>query len=205
MLRPMKPGFRFGQSGATLIEVLVAILILSFGMLSLGAMMSFAVQLPKLSGYRSTATNLASSYVDRIRANPIGFQGDQYTADLNGASWSFADIPLGSTVCAYPTCTASTLADMDKAATRRAIRRELPAGDMKMWCSDPTAPTAPTTVIPCTSATQGNLWIVWQEPSTNSLLGATSDDCPTDVNSTYTGYPTSPTPARCLYVRFKIE
>lgn len=74
MLRPMKPGFRFGQSGATLIEVLVAILILSFGMLSLGAMMSFAVQLPKLSGYRSTATNLASSYVERIRANPIGFQ-----------------------------------------------------------------------------------------------------------------------------------
>ena len=95
-----------------------------------------------------------------------------------------------------------TLADMDIAATRRAVRRELPAGDMEMWCSDP---TAPTTAIACTSATQGNLWIVWQEPSTNSLLGATSDDCPTDVDSTYTGYPTSPTPARCLYVRFKIE
>ena len=204
MLRPMKPGFRFGQSGATLIEVLVAILILSFGMLSLGAMMSFAVQLPKLSGYRATATNLASSYIDRIRANPIGFQFNQYTAALNGASWSFTDIALSD--CAYPNCTTGasghTLADMDIAATRRAVRRELPAGDMEMWCSDP---TAPTTAIACTSATQGNLWIVWQEPSTNSLLGATSDDCPTDVDSTYTGYPTSPTPARCLYVRFKIE
>ena len=205
MLRPMKPGFRFGQSGATLIEVLVAILILSFGMLSLGAMMSFAVQLPKLSGYRSTATNLASSYVERIRANPIGFQGNQYTAPLHGASWSFADDIL-SADCTYPDCNTgalgNTLALMDIAATRRAIRRELPAGDMKMWCSDP---TAPTTAIACTSATQGNLWIVWQEPSTNSLLGATSDDCPTDVGSTYTGYPTSPTPARCVYVRFKIE
>lgn len=197
------------QSGATLIEVLVAILILSFGMLSLGAMMSFVVQLPKLSGYRATAANLASSYVERIRANPDGFNGDQYSASLNGASWSFTDIPLSD--CAYPACTTGaaghTLADMDIAATRRAVRRELPAGDMEMWCSDP---TAPTTAIPCTNTsttntTQGNLWIIWQEPSTNSLLGASSDDCPPDVTSTYTGYPTLLTPARCLYVRFKIE
>ena len=36
------------QIGASLIEVLVAMLILAFGMLSLSSMLSLAVQLPKL-------------------------------------------------------------------------------------------------------------------------------------------------------------
>jgi type IV pilus assembly protein PilV len=188
------------QAGASLIEVLVAILLLSFGMLALGAMMSFSVQAPKLSAYRATAANLAASHVERMRANPEGFADSSYTAALNDSSWSFADIALSD--CTYPNCTKPTLATMDIKATRRAVRRELPAGDMVMWCSTPAAPTTSTA---CTKATQGNLWIVWQEPSTNSLLGASSDYCPPTVTATYTGYPTTPTPARCLYLRFKIE
>lgn len=188
------------QDGASLIEVLVAILLLSFGMLSLGAMLSFAVQAPKLSAYRATASNLASSHVERMRANPEGFANDRYTADLNGSSWSFTDIAVSD--CSYPNCTETTLATMDIQATRHAVRQELPAGDMEMWCS---TPSAPTTATSCTKSTQGNLWIIWQEPNTNSLLGSSSDQCPSDVTSAYTGYPTSPTPARCLYLRFKIE
>lgn len=188
------------QQGASLIEVLVAILLLSFGMLALGAMLSFAVQAPKLSAYRATAANLAASHVERMRANPEGFANNQYTATLNDSQWSFTAINLSN--CSYPDCTETTLATMDVGETRRAVRRELPAGDMVMWCS---TPDAPTTAITCTKATQGNLWIVWQEPGTNSLLGASSDYCPPTVTSTYTGYPSSPTPARCLYLRFKIE
>lgn len=191
---------RHHQTGSSLIEVLVAILLLSFGMLALGAMLSFAVQAPKLSAYRATAANLAASHVERMRANPEGFANDHYTAALNDSSWSFTAIALSD--CSYPDCTETTLATMDEKATRRAIRRELPAGDMVMWCS---TPADPTTAVACSKTTQGNLWIVWQEPSTNSLLGSSSDNCPPSVTSTYTGYPTAPTPARCLYLRFKIE
>ena len=192
------------QEGASLIEVLVAILLLSFGMLALGAMMTFAVQAPKLSAYRATASNLAASHVERMRANPEGFANNRYTAALNDSSWSFVPIttPSSPADCVYPACAEDTLATLDEKATRRAVRQELPAGDMVMWCSTPAAPTAATA---CTKATQGNLWIVWQEPSTNSLLGASSDYCPPTVTATYTGYPTTPTPARCLYLRFKIE
>ena len=86
MLRTMKPTAGFKQTGASLIEVLVAILILSFGMLSLGAMMSFGVQLPKLSGYRATATSLAAGYTERVRANPNAFTNNLYTAALNETS-----------------------------------------------------------------------------------------------------------------------
>lgn len=194
------------QSGASLIEVLVAVLLLSFGMLALGAMLSFAVQAPKLSAYRATASNLAASHVERMRANPDGFANNRYTATLNDSGWSFTPIttPSSPADCVYPDCTEATLATMDEKATRRAVRRELPAGDMVMWCSAPSAPVPPiaaTSAIACNKASQGNLWIIWQEPSTNSLLGASSDQCPISVTSTYTGS----NPARCIYVRFKIE
>ena len=61
------------QMGSSLIEVLVAVVLLSLGMLSLGISLSFAVQMPRLSGYRATAINLAVSHIERIRANPGGF------------------------------------------------------------------------------------------------------------------------------------
>ena len=181
------------QTGASLIEVLVAILILSFGMLSLGAMMSFGVQLPKLSAYRATATSLASSYVERVRANPNAFTSNLYSAPLNEASaWSIADILPLSPDCQYADpCTEATLATMDIQASRRAVRRALPAGDMIMKCDTGT----------CTKADYGNLWIVWQEPSTFAALNpASSDNCPAEATTAYS----SPAP-RCLYVRFKIE
>jgi type IV pilus assembly protein PilV len=191
------------ERGATLIEVLVAMLLLAFGMLAIGSMMAFAVQGPKMSAYRSTAANLAASHVERMRANPEGFASNSYTSALNGSGWSFATIDPTSADCAYPACTETTLAAMDIQAARGAIRRELPAGDMRMWCSTPGA--TPPTAVACTKATQGNLWVIWQEPNTNMLLGASSDYCPPDLTSTYTGYPTSPTPARCLYIQFKVE
>ena len=179
------------QTGASLIEVLVAILILSFGMLSLGAMMSFGVQLPKLSAYRATATSLASGYIERVRANPNAFTSNLYSAALNETSaWSFADIVLSDCQYADP-CTEATLATMDIQASRRAVRRALPAGDIIMKCDTGT----------CTKADYGNLWIVWQEPSTFAALNpASSDNCPAEATTAYS----SPAP-RCLYVRFKIE
>ena len=191
MLGAVNPTAGARQTGASLIEVLVAILILSFGMLSLGAMMSFGVQLPKLSAYRATATSLASGYIERVRANPNAFTSNLYSAALNETSaWSFTDIALSD--CQYATpCTEATLATMDIQASRRAVRRALPAGDMIMKCD----------VGTCTKADYGNLWIVWQEPSTFAALNpASSDNCPAEATAAYS----SPAP-RCLYVRFKIE
>jgi type IV pilus assembly protein PilV len=175
------------QFGASLIEVLVAVLLLSFGMLSLGAMMAFSVQMPKLSGYRTTATNIASDHIERIRANAGEFALGTYSS---GSSYdgTFNDIPLNN--CAYPNCTASTLATMDIAATRNAVRVLLPAGGMLVTCD----------AVGCGNPNAyGNLWIVWQEPSTSAALNPTSsDNCPAQITNSYT----NPAP-RCLYVRFK--
>jgi type IV pilus assembly protein PilV len=180
------------QIGSSLIEVLVAILILAFGMLSLGGLLSFGVQLPKLSGYRATAAILAASYVERIRANPDGFANGFYQEDLS-YDGTFTVPSLSD--CTYPACTstsaANTLATMDEAYMKRTLRQELPAGGMRVQQS---------TVGGGTSTTQGDLWIVWQEPSNPATLSPSgSDNCPSQVTGTYT----SPRP-RCLYIRFQL-
>ena len=187
----MKPGrcHPRRQGGALLIEVLVAMLLLSFGMLSLGAMLSFAVQLPKLSGYRSQAVSLASSHIDRIRSNPGGFR--YYAQPLHETTWSFDDIELDD--CQYPNCVSDSLAAMDDAATRQAVRIALPAGDVLVTCD----------TTPCHESSHGNVWIVWQEPSTKAALDASSsDNCPAQVKAIYTRPQPYP-PPRCLYVGFK--
>jgi type IV pilus assembly protein PilV len=174
------------QSGATLVEVLVSVLILSLGMLSLSSMMAFAVQMPKLSGYRATAANIASSHIERIRANRDGFVAGDY-ATVSSYDGSFG--PLFPQPCAYPTCTVSSLARMDDAATKQWARSALPAGGVLTMC-DP---------HPCTSASMGNIWIMWQEPKTRAGLDpAFSDSCPPPGIATFV----NPRP-RCLYARFK--
>ncbi len=178
------------QSGSSLIEVLVAILLLSFGLLSLGAMLSFAVQAPKLAGHRAVAANLAAAHVERIRANPSGFTTNAYQPHLSydGTNNDIRFDP--SKYCDYPNCDATSLATMDMFVAERAARQELPAGGMIMKCEGGA----------CTAQSYGNLWIVWQEPASFAVNPfADSDNCPTEVTGTYT----NPQP-RCLYVRFAI-
>lgn len=175
----MKSSARHQQSGVSLIEVMVAIGLFSVGILALGAVLSFAVHLPKLAAYRATATHLASSHVERIRANP----GGNYNSALN-YDGTFTAIPLAN--CVYPTCTSATLVDMDSAFTQNAARTQLPGGGLQVNCDG----------IPCTS---GNLWIVWQEPSTFAAFNPRhSDNCPPEV----TGKFSTPKP-RCLHLKFK--
>ena len=174
------------QSGASLIEVLVAILLLSFGMLSLGAMLSFSVQAPKMAGYRAAAANLASAYVERIRANPTGYESGAYNV-ASSYDGTFNDIAV--VACTYPNCTETSMATMDITTMQRAARVELPAGGVVMTCD----------TTPCTLNGAANLWVIWQEPSTFAALNPTSaDNCPTAVSAF-----TNPKP-RCLYLRFKV-
>jgi type IV pilus assembly protein PilV len=171
----MRPLHLSRQLGASLLEVLVAILILSFGMLALSGMLAFSVQMPKLAAYRATATSLAAGHIERMRANPQGFALDDYKETMTYNS----TLPV-VTACTYPSCTPDTIAALDKNDTNQAVRKQLPVGGMR------------------------DIWIIWQEPSTFAALDtATSDECP-DPTAAPTFSPfTAPKP-RCLHVRFKL-
>jgi len=179
-IRPVKRLLTRNQCGATLIEVLIAMLLFSVGTLSVGLMLSYAVQLPKLAAYRATATHLAAGHIERMRANP----GGNHTSDLN-YDGNFS--PLALSDCAYPNCNTDSLSAMDKARTQKNAREQLPAGGLQVSCD----------ATPCTA---GKLWLVWQEPSTLAALkGQYSDDCPPQVVDRFT----KPSP-RCHYVRFRL-
>lgn len=184
------------QSGSSLIEVLVAILIISFGLLSMAGMLSFGIQLPKLAGYRATATYLASSHIESIRANPEGFAAGSYTASLNDSSaWSTTAIAISGSNCSFTgtQCTQTTLASADTNVFRNAVRRELPSGDIVVTRSC-------LVTSPCNAAAPdayGEVWVVWKEPDSFAALAGSNDNCHSSTSSL-----ASP---RCLHVRFQIQ
>jgi type IV pilus assembly protein PilV len=173
------------QSGTSLIEVLIAMLLFSVGMLPVGLMLVQAVQLPKLAAYRATASLLASGHIERMRAN----QTADHRSNLN---FDGSLTPLALADCAYPNCTIDTLSAMDKAHTQKLAREQLPAGGLMVTCD--ASPCNASRVI------KGNLWVVWQEPGSPAALKAQlSDDCPPQVSEHFTN-----SPPRCLYVRFSL-
>jgi type IV pilus assembly protein PilV len=177
------------QSGASLIEVLVSMLILSFGMLALGGMLSYAIQMPKLAGYRATAAMIAASHVDRMRANPDGFTTNQYKETL-----TYKQLPPGGMPCEYPSCTAASIAFKDRVETQVALQNQLrPLAGMRVICEADNC-----------NLRRGDIWIIWDEPSVFvGLDSATSDECPNpSVAPTFSAF-ADPKP-RCLHVRFAL-
>jgi type IV pilus assembly protein PilV len=72
-----------GQQGFTLIEVLVAVLVLALGMLGMAGLQSYAVANTHSAYLRSQATILAYDMVDRMRANRQDAQIGSYDVAFN--------------------------------------------------------------------------------------------------------------------------
>jgi len=166
-----------------MIEVLVAMLLLSIGMLSLNAILGFSIQLPKLAAYRATATNLASSYIERISANSSGFKQNSYQQDISytndAAMFDLKNI-IGSQ-CNYP-CTPTELATMDFIQMKQAVRAALPGGGLLMQKN---------------TDTSGIIWIIWNQPDSISTP-INVDQCPAEVASY-----ASPKP-HCIAIPFNL-
>lgn len=75
----------YEQRGASLIEVLIALLIFTVGLLGLAAMQLSSLQSTADSGQRSQSVWLMQDFVERMRANPSGTAA-QYAAAQNCAA-----------------------------------------------------------------------------------------------------------------------
>ena len=180
MMKRTPPHHR--QSGVGLIEVLIAVLILSFGLLSLAGLLAFSLQLSKSSSLRATAMQLGLGYAERIRANPVGFAGGIYD-ETNSSYDGTPDVPALAD-CVFPNCTAATLGTMDKAYMGRILRQQLPAGGLTLT----------------RNGNQANLWIMWKESEAQSALAVLSNDnCPAFIRTTYTA-----SMPRCLYISIQL-
>jgi hypothetical protein len=76
--------------------------------------------------------------------------------------------------------------------TVRSLGNELVQGGMRMVCTGGNC-----------NALEGDLWVVWQEPSTFAAISAAnSDECPNPGTApTFTPFPNQP---RCVHIKFKL-
>lgn len=100
------------QSGSTLIEILITVLVLSVGLLGMATLQFDAVKLNHDAFLRSQAVNLAYDMSDRIRSNRLAAESGDYDAQPAAAgadATAVADITAwqANLALALPTGTGS--------------------------------------------------------------------------------------------------
>lgn len=108
------------QRGITIIEVLVAMLILAVGLLGMASLQVRAVSDTTNASFRSIAIFYANDMADRIRANPAGEQGNLYNSVAGNAEKSNCKTTTG--------CNFTDMAAHDKWEWLQAIGNALPGG-----------------------------------------------------------------------------
>jgi len=101
--------------GVSLLEVMIAALIFSFGLLALAALQTYSIKVNQGAHFRSQATALAGTMLDNIRAN-FGNIANYYSDDYAATD---CDTAVES----------GTQAAVDLAAWRQQVACELPTGE----------------------------------------------------------------------------
>ena len=178
------------QSGSSLLEVLVSILLMSFGMLALGGMQAYSIAAQKNAANRAIATALGNEMAEIIRLNRQGLAAGNYDV----AMMTTTALPAVAT-CVFPNCAnPATLASADLTAFQTRVRRQLPLGGIEL--SRPGA-----------SATQADLWILWEEASVlNNMVPAgggteSAEQLADNCSATARNLATLP---RCFYMKVQL-
>lgn len=106
-----------GDGGFTLLEVLVAVLVLSLGLLGIAALQASTVQFNHAAYLRSQATSLAYDIVDRMRTNRNAALDGEYDAGFQSPAPACGSVTGGGSIAAE-----------DLAEWRNALACALPSG-----------------------------------------------------------------------------
>ena len=111
------------QRGFTLIEVLIALLVLSIGLLGLAALQTNGLRSNQMASMRTTATQLAYDISDRMRANRVGLDARHYVIDAEDPDPAID----ADALCDQSICSATQMASFDIAQWRNETHA-LPGG-----------------------------------------------------------------------------
>lgn len=112
----MHATFRHSQYGFGLVESLVALVVVSVGMIGIAVLYGQGLGASRTALYRTQAVNLASDMADRIRVNRRG------GATYGGAGANNNCVPGGVS------CTPAQMAGQDVWSWNQQIARQLPGG-----------------------------------------------------------------------------
>jgi len=141
---------RHWQAGVSLIEVLVAMLVVSFGILAMSGLLTNSTRYGKTSEFRAIATLLANDIADRMRANMAGVNADSYVLADEYEYLSTAPAADGKCSDAGSPCTEAELAAKDITDWKRALYFGLPGGAGYLSVS--------------ADRTAADVWVAWTDP-----------------------------------------
>jgi type IV pilus assembly protein PilV len=175
-----KNNWRFKtSSGSSLLEVLIAILIMSFGMLGLAGKITAGLQYNKMAQFQTIGVQLSSDIADRMRANVDGFRSNAYNKTGN---YNKESIEVAVPTCALvSSCTPAEIAAIDLAQWRNALRLSIPGGDAQI-------------IRDTSNSLAVDIWIMWSEASLATGL-ALKGACPQAALTA------GSEPPSCLYFR----
>jgi type IV pilus assembly protein PilV len=108
------------QSGFTLLEVMIALVIFSIGLLGLAGLQAGGLRSNTQAQLRTIATIQAYDMAERIRSNPRGVEDGNYNA--------FDDTTPTASDCISNTCTATQMATYDYYEWELNTQNVLPSG-----------------------------------------------------------------------------
>lgn len=111
------------QGGFSLVEAMVALMVLSIGMLGIAGLYVESLRAGRTAIYRTQAINLASDMAERIRANPLA------AVAYAGAP---ADLGCSDDVVAAVECTPEQMAAQDLFDWQRSAQALLPNGIVQL-------------------------------------------------------------------------
>jgi type IV pilus assembly protein PilV len=120
------------NAGFTLIEVLIAVLLLAGGLLGLAALQSTSLGHNQSAYNRSQATQLAYDMADRIRANPVesSNRADADPSTLANSAYVATAAPSAKANCSNSStgCSAADMAENDRFQWLANVVATLPRG-----------------------------------------------------------------------------
>lgn len=162
--RMRRPAIR----GFTLLEVLIALLIFSLGLLGLAGLMVVSVKTNQSAYLRTQASFLAQSMADRMRAN---------TGQINEYNGDYSEATAGDAICRTAACTPLDLVENDRLVWSRQLIESLPNPTATIACDGVTLGT-PATAGAATYDGLCTFTITWNEAS---LQEVEDDDLDTTV------------------------
>ena len=152
---------RFSQKGTTMLEVMVSILVFSFGMLGMLGLVVSSLKMTATSNYRSIASEQLAAMADALNAAPVMI--DDYVAASGDNSLTAACFSSGG-------CAAAQLAKTEYKVWLDRVTGALPGGNAVL-CRDST----PADGAPGAWACDGNgrlvVKVCWDESRVSTVVG----------------------------------
>lgn len=166
------------QKGASMVEVLVALLIVSLGLLGIGGISAATFGYNKAAQLRLTGLSLVNDYADRARLNVYGYDLGNYAIALDDEVPSTEDVEAAEAAMVVDEAAAATaaanVAQFDRELFQRTVADRLPQG------------RAIVVTNPTVNARNFDVWLLWQEPQADlgdSLFVAGQFNCPDDLSA----------------------